>query len=293
MSAVSSYLCTGQSTISPSVPTTRSWPSVLGHTTAASPSTASSSSSIWSRAWRCRCSPRSERCSPSDGKRAAFAPSCPRPPTRIPRSSLRSRSRVPPGPPSTQDASPSRIASSARARRRWSRASSRSVLQDLAAVTGLDYRPRRKVWAVERWGDDVLASLEGVSLERWDQDGGLRFRMTTEGVGCQLVTDDGVVLSNVEPPWGPPETGYRRSPSIVERIDPDSANVCSRLPVDAPTVLIRDRRGWLLARNCSLDRQAPRDSSCSRRHPISRRASPSADTTSSTTSCGSAMPPTC
>ena len=138
--------------------------------------------------------------------------------------------------------------------------SSRSVSQDLAAVTGLEHRLRRKVWAVERWGGDVLASLEGVSLERWDQDGGLRFRMTTEGVGCQIVVDDEVVLTNVEPPWGPPETGYARSPSIVERIDPDSATVASRLPVNAPTVLIRDRRGWLLARNCSLDRQAPRES---------------------------------
>ena len=108
--------------------------------------------------------------------------------------------------------------------------SSKSV-QDLASVTGLDYRPRRKVWAVERWGDDVLASLEGVSLERWDQDGGLRFRMTTDGVGCQIVAEDGVVLTNVEPPWGPPETGYRRSPSIIERIDPDSPTVSSPLPV--------------------------------------------------------------
>jgi hypothetical protein len=91
--------------------------------------------------------------------------------------------------------------------------------------------------------------------------------MTTEGVGCQIIADDGVVLTNVEPPWGPPETGYRRSPSIVERIDPDSATVASRLPVNAPTVLIRDRRGWLLARNCSLDRQAPRESDMTPMYP--------------------------
>ena len=70
VSAVSSWLCTGQSTILPSVPTTRSWPSVPGHMTAGSRSRASSSSSIWSRAWWCRCSPRSERCSPCAGQRA-------------------------------------------------------------------------------------------------------------------------------------------------------------------------------------------------------------------------------
>ena len=171
--------------------------------------------------------------------------------------------------------------------------SSKSV-QDLASVTGLDYRPRRKVWAVERWGDDVLASLEGVSLERWDQDGGLRFRMTTDGVGCQIVAEDGVVLTNVEPPWGPPETGYRRSPSIIERIDPDSPTVSSPLPVGRadrphplpPRVVARTE---LLAGPAS----AAATPSCSHLHPISRRASRSADTTSSTTSCGSAMPPTC
>ena len=129
----------------------------------------------------------------------------------------------------------------------------RSALQRAASQAGLDYELRRQVWAVESTDFGVLAALEGVELEAWERSGSLRYRRDTTGRGRQIERHSSrTVLTNVEPPWGGPATGFERLPSVVNLVDVASGESISSISTDAPVVvtaaegraLLRGTDGW-------------------------------------------------
>jgi hypothetical protein len=112
------------------------------------------------------------------------------------------------------------------------------ALAQIASDAGLPFGSRRQVWAVEATDFGVLAALEGVELEAWESSGALRYRREADGRGRQIERPDAQsAVTNVEPRWGGPQTGFERSPSVVNVVDVATGRTVAPLITDAPMVV--------------------------------------------------------
>ncbi len=124
-------------------------------------------------------------------------------------------------------------------------------LSEIAASAGRSHAVRRQVWDVHvDASGEVTACLEGVRLEVWAPSGERKLFEPTEGRGCQLhVVDDDLVLAVVEPPWGPPETGFARQPSSIEVLDRKNGRRVRHVEVAYPAAAFASKDGRFILRN--------------------------------------------
>lgn len=124
-------------------------------------------------------------------------------------------------------------------------------LGEIASSAGQSHAVRRQVWDVDvDASGEVSACLEGVRLEIWDSSGERKFFEPTDGRGCQLVAvGDDLVLAVVEPPWGPPETGFARQPSSIEVLDRKNGRRVRHVEVSYPAAAFASKDGRFILRN--------------------------------------------
>lgn len=123
------------------------------------------------------------------------------------------------------------------------------TLDELCSAAGAERTVRRVVWSVLPVDGSVLASLDGVAVERWNADDSLGFRTHADGVGCQLITHSGSVVTNVIPTKAHPNYRLKRPPSTVSVVDPGNGSLTPLLAPEQPVVLA-SADGRLLARTC-------------------------------------------
>lgn len=122
------------------------------------------------------------------------------------------------------------------------------------ALTALGLQPsgRRQVWDVDVDDDGcVLGALEGVRLERWDATE-LRYRIGSDGRGCQIERIGTNVVTNVEPRWRPPPVGLERPPSSVEIRDPVDGTLVHPVVTTSQVVVALDAQGGFIARDANF-----------------------------------------
>ncbi len=115
---------------------------------------------------------------------------------------------------------------------------------DTSAIDDLSLTPnsRRQVWDVDVDDDGVvLASLDGVRLERWDADGSRSYAVPTEGVGCQLVRTADAVIANTVIVRSAEVTSvgdWDKTRSHIAVFEPESGSVISEFEEARTSVLI-------------------------------------------------------
>lgn len=135
-------------------------------------------------------------------------------------------------------------------------------LSQIAGSAGQSHAARRQVWDVHVNAEgEVLACLEAVRLEAWTSSDQRRFFAPTEGRGCQLqVLDKDRVVAVVEPPWGPPETGFARQPGSIEVLDRHDGRPVRAVEVPFPAVVFASTEGQFIVRNVNWNTRDERES---------------------------------